>query len=59
MVTWLPQDSMPGNQFAMHLAVSLCACLIGGGGIAVLPPAPLAALAVMLVVDAGYQVAFR
>jgi len=38
--------------------MALCACLIGGGAVIGLPAAPLAALGVLLVVDAGYQVAF-
>ncbi|NJC73929.1 sensor histidine kinase [Planosporangium thailandense] len=47
-----------GSPADTHLAVALCACLLGGGAVAVLPAAPLAGLGALLVVDAGYQVAF-
>jgi signal transduction histidine kinase len=47
-----------GSTSTPHLTVALCACLIGGGAVAVLPLAPLAALGVLLMVDAGFQIAF-
>jgi len=40
-----------------HLALALCACLVAAGAVSVLPSAPLVALGVLLVLDAGYQIA--